>query len=122
MPWAESPSAIAFTSSVCRLQSCAIWSNDRDVFSTSHTAVAFGIKGAVAISEIPSALRPPGGRSHSSTMTGRLAEYRGAVRPAQPLGPQPLGMAVCPFSGFWCLYSRGKFQFCGRDKDTHGYR
>src|SRR5580704_12938566 len=53
MPCAASPSAIAFTSSGCRLQSCAIWSNDSEVFSTSHTAVAFGIRGAVAIGKSP---------------------------------------------------------------------
>jgi hypothetical protein len=35
------------------LQSCAIWSNDSEVFSTSHTAVAFGIRGAVAIGKSP---------------------------------------------------------------------
>ena len=49
MPCAASPSAIAFTSSGCRLHSCAIWSNDSEVFSTSHTAVALGMSGAVVI-------------------------------------------------------------------------
>src|SRR5580704_17486958 len=53
MPWAASPSAIAFTSSGCRLQSWAIWSNDSEVFSTSHTAVAFGVRGAVGIGKSP---------------------------------------------------------------------
>ena len=46
MPCAASPSAIAFTSSGCSLQKSAIWSNDNAVFSTSQTAVAFGINGA----------------------------------------------------------------------------
>ena len=69
MPWAASPSAIAFTSSGCSLQKSAIWSNDSAVFSTSHTAVAFGISGVVSW-QISSALRPPSGRSLlSSAMT-----------------------------------------------------
>jgi hypothetical protein len=64
MPCAASPSAIAFTSSGCRLQNCAIWSNDKEVFSTSHTAVAFGISGAIVIMQVSFgqiffALRPP---------------------------------------------------------------
>ena len=46
MPWAASPSAMAFTSSGCSLQNSATWSNDSAVFSTSQTAVAFGIRGA----------------------------------------------------------------------------
>ena len=44
MPWAASPSAMAFTSSGCSLQKSATWSNDSAVFSTSQTAVAFGIR------------------------------------------------------------------------------
>ena len=46
MPCAESPSAIALTSSGCNLQNSAIWSKVRAVLSNSQTAVAFGIKGA----------------------------------------------------------------------------
>ena len=78
MPCAASPSAIAFTSSGCRLQSCAIWSNDSEVFSTSHTAVAFGIRGAVAIGKSPLRSARPSGRSHSTSsgMTGKWPEYR----------------------------------------------
>ena len=45
MPCATSPSAMPFTSSTCRPQNSAICSNDSEVFSTSHTAVAFGIRG-----------------------------------------------------------------------------
>src|SRR5258708_17055339 len=49
MPWAPSPSAIAWTSSACSPQKSAIWSKVRLVFSTSHTAVAFGINGSAII-------------------------------------------------------------------------
>src|SRR5580693_3189982 len=86
MPCAASPSAIAFTSSGCRLQSWAIWSNDSEVFSTSHTAVAFGIRGAVAIGKSPLRSARPSGRSHStsSRMTGRWPEYRRRNASVQP--------------------------------------
>ncbi len=47
MPAATSPSAMPFTSSGWSLQKSAICSNDSDVFSTSQTAVAFGISGPV---------------------------------------------------------------------------
>ena len=46
IPWAASPSAIAFTSSGCSLQNAAICSKDSDVLSTSQTAVALGMSGA----------------------------------------------------------------------------
>src|ERR1700722_10630634 len=46
MPVATSPSAIPFTSRGCSLQNSAIWSKVSEVFSTSQTAVAFGINGA----------------------------------------------------------------------------
>jgi hypothetical protein len=46
MPAATSPSAMPFTSSGWSLQKSAICSNDKDVFSTSQTAVALGISGA----------------------------------------------------------------------------
>src|SRR5271165_4827219 len=49
MPVATSPSAMPLTSSGCSLQNSAIWSKVREVFSTSHTAVAFGISGASLI-------------------------------------------------------------------------
>src|SRR5580698_639461 len=93
MPCAASPSAIAFTSSGCRLHSCAIWSNDSDVFSTSHTAVALGIKGAVAIDNSPLSSARPAGRSHStsSKMTGKRQEYRRGAAPAQPAAIVPRG-------------------------------
>jgi hypothetical protein len=64
IPCAASPSAIAFTSSGCKLQNCAIWSNVKAVFSTSQTAVAFGIKGAIAMSNSPLGSARPSGRSH----------------------------------------------------------
>ena len=59
MPCAASPSAIAFTSSGCSLQKSAIWSNDSAVFSTSQTAVAFGISGVLMANLLcaPPALR-----------------------------------------------------------------
>src|SRR4029077_10885468 len=63
MPCAASPSAIALTSSGCRRQSSAIWSNDNEVFSTSHTAVAFGIKGAIAIAKSPLCFARPLGEA-----------------------------------------------------------
>ena len=47
---AASPSAMAFTSSGWSLQKSAICSKDREVFSTSQTAVAFGIRGDAVIS------------------------------------------------------------------------
>jgi hypothetical protein len=49
MPCADSPSAIAFTSSGCSLQNWAIWSKDNAVLSTSQTAVALGIRSVLAI-------------------------------------------------------------------------
>src|SRR5208337_114928 len=49
MPVATSPSAMPLTSRGCNLQNSAIWSKVNDVFSTSHTAVAFGINGASLI-------------------------------------------------------------------------
>src|SRR5215208_7632347 len=52
IPCAASPSAIAFTSSTCSLQKSAICSNDKAVFSTSQTAVAFGISGVVAMANL----------------------------------------------------------------------
>jgi hypothetical protein len=56
---ADSPSAIAFTSSGCSLQKSAICSKDSDVFSTSHTAVALGIRGIVVLIILSRSL--PGG-------------------------------------------------------------
>jgi hypothetical protein len=70
MPCAASPSAIAFTSSGCNLQKSAIWSNDSAVFSTSQTAVAFGISGVLAMGKSPLRSARPCGRSLvSSGMT-----------------------------------------------------
>jgi hypothetical protein len=43
---------MAFTSSGCSPQNCAIWSKDKAVLSTSQTAVALGIKSAVLIDKI----------------------------------------------------------------------
>jgi hypothetical protein len=56
MPCAESPSAMAFTSSGCSTQKAAICSKVSDVLSTSQTAVAFGMSGAVAMQNPPLAL------------------------------------------------------------------
>ena len=53
MPVATSPSAMPLTSSGCNLQNSAIWSKVKDVFSTSQTAVAFGINGASLIRHAP---------------------------------------------------------------------
>jgi hypothetical protein len=63
MPWAASPSAIAFTSSGCSLQNSAIWSNDSAVLSSSQTAVAFGIKGAAVPGNLLLSFARPLGRS-----------------------------------------------------------
>src|SRR6476620_5922682 len=52
MPCAESPSAIALTSSGCSPQNCAICSKDSAVLSTSQTAVALGISSVLAIAKI----------------------------------------------------------------------
>src|SRR3954466_7662068 len=61
MPWAASPSAMARTSSGCILVKSATWSKVRAVLSTSHTAVAFGISGALLMANLlcapPLALR-----------------------------------------------------------------
>ncbi len=88
MPCAESPSAIAFTSSGCSLQKSAIWSNDSAVFSTSHTAVAFGISGASCIGKSPSRFARPSGRSRSSSgMTGIARNIGADGRPGNRLSP-----------------------------------
>ena len=55
MPWAASPSAMARISSGCILVKSATWSNDSAVLSTSHTAVAFGISGALLMAHLLSA-------------------------------------------------------------------
>src|SRR5437763_13662642 len=52
MPCAASPSAMARTSSGCILVKSATWSNDKAVLSTSHTAVAFGISGALLMANL----------------------------------------------------------------------
>src|SRR6202011_1701296 len=52
MPWAASPSAMARTSSGCILVKSATWSKVSAVLSTSHTAVAFGISGALLMANL----------------------------------------------------------------------
>src|SRR3977135_2567515 len=52
MPWAASPSAMAGISKGCILVKSATWSNDSAVLSTSHTAVAFGISGALLMANL----------------------------------------------------------------------
>src|SRR5260370_25573511 len=52
MPWAASPSAMARTSKGCILVKSATWSKVRAVLSTSHTAVAFGISGALLMANL----------------------------------------------------------------------
>ena len=85
IPWAASPSAMAFTSSGCSLQNSATWSNDRAVFSTSQTAVALGINGASCMDKSPPAPRPPfRTRPVSSKMTGIWPEYR-HLTPGSPM-------------------------------------
>ncbi len=49
IPLATSPSAIPWISTSCNLQKSAICLNVKVVFSTNHTAVAIGIKGAFDI-------------------------------------------------------------------------
>jgi hypothetical protein len=41
----DKPDGIAWTSRMWRPQNCAICSNDSEVFSTSHEAVAWGMRG-----------------------------------------------------------------------------
>src|SRR5690606_27442602 len=53
IPCATSPSAMPFTSSGWSLQKSAICSNVNEVFSTSQTAVALGIRGAALLMERP---------------------------------------------------------------------
>src|SRR5262249_51822784 len=90
MPWAASPSAIAFTSRGCSLQNSATWSNDSAVFSTSQTAVALGINGASCMDKSPPAPRPPfRTRPLSYRMTGKYAEYR-HLAPGSPMKGGPL--------------------------------
>src|SRR5262245_41313265 len=52
MPWAASPSAMARTSRGCILVKSATWSKVRAVLSTSHTAVALGISGALLMANL----------------------------------------------------------------------
>ena len=52
IPWAASPSAMARTSSGCILVKSATWSKVSAVLSTSHTAVAFGISGALLMANL----------------------------------------------------------------------
>src|ERR1700716_2569549 len=52
MPWAASPSAMARTSRGCILVKSATWSKVSAVLSTSHTAVAFGISGALLMANL----------------------------------------------------------------------
>jgi len=49
IPIATSSSAIPCTSSGCISQNFAIWLNVSVVFSTSHTAVAFGINSDIIV-------------------------------------------------------------------------
>src|SRR4030088_265994 len=51
-PCPAAPSARARTSSGCILVKSATWSNDSAVLSTSHTAVAFGISGALLMENL----------------------------------------------------------------------
>jgi hypothetical protein len=74
MPWAASPSAIAFTSSGCSLQNSATWSKDSAVFSTSQTAVAFGISGAATMAKSPlRSARPSQAKPLMSSMMTEVA-------------------------------------------------
>src|SRR5580692_8036880 len=87
MPWAASPSAMARTSSGCILVKSATWSKVRAVLSTSHTAVAFGISGALLMANLLCASPTPrGAKPWSSAMTG--------IRPyISRQGPSPQWLA-----------------------------
>ncbi|MEY9663914.1 hypothetical protein ABIE80_002622 [Bradyrhizobium diazoefficiens] len=52
MPWAASPSAIARTSRGCILVKSATWSKVSAVLSSSQTAVALGIRGALLMANL----------------------------------------------------------------------
>src|SRR5262249_41365325 len=83
-------SAMAFTSSGCSLQKSAIWSNDSAVFSTNQTAVAFGIRGWVAMINSPCA--PPARRGEAFAIEDDgNSRYIGALhRLAQPPTPKKI--------------------------------
>src|SRR5271154_5202435 len=94
MPVATSPSAMPLTSSGCSLQNSAIWSNVNDVFSTSQTAVAFGINGVSLISACSfkavgrAAPVPAGGGAASKQQNSRgMALYRRPKGELQSLPP-----------------------------------
>src|SRR5437660_712827 len=73
MPCAASPSAIARTSSGCILVKSATWSNVSAVLSTSHTAVAFGISGALLMANLLCASPIREAKPWSSAMPGIMA-------------------------------------------------
>src|SRR5580693_7562383 len=52
MPWAASPSAIARISSGCIFVKSATWSKVNAVLSSSQTAVALGISGALLMANL----------------------------------------------------------------------
>src|SRR6516225_9427414 len=76
MPCAASPSAMARTSSGCILVKSATWSKVRAVLSTSHTAVAFGISGALLMANLLCAPPPPEGEAVVISDDGNYALYK----------------------------------------------
>ena len=81
MPCATSPSAMPFTSSTCRPHNSAIWSKESEVFSTSHTAVAFGISSLRsligALSKTDRGIARAGQDMQEMRWIGRLIARRG---------------------------------------------
>ena len=72
------------TSSGCSSQKAAIWSNEREVSSISHTAVALGMRTVLDMASRPSeAFRAPdvAGRSTDLAKGGRRWEAPPAVAP-----------------------------------------
>ncbi len=70
------------------------------MFSTSHTAVAFGISGASCMAKFSFSLRPPIGSEarSSSGMTGNCVEYRRWPRTGQPTLPKTTVLSGQPVS------------------------
>src|SRR3954471_13953514 len=90
MPAATSASAIPFTSRGWTLQKSAICSNDSDVFSTSHTAVALGMSGACCTGNLLLLRADEHGQNRLALRPGRGPEHlvsrcegRGVYRPGE---------------------------------------
>src|SRR5215813_1534453 len=100
MPCATSPSAMPFTSSTCSPHSSAICSKESEVFSTSHTAVALGIRSLRsligALSETDAGHCPSRPR-HARSCAGSAAYTAARLDHATvlPSGPQKAAVQHC---------------------------